>query len=242
MRSIVVGVAGGSILALAVLFFWSRADDARDAHHCCDAHAAPHATTIAATDSTLDGASLYQIDGAFTDQDGHAFALSSLRGSPVLVALFYASCTTVCPLIVSELQRIEAALPETDRAGVRVLLVTFDAERDTPERLRAFAAERGIPTPRWTLVRADDASVRELAMALGVQYRRIAGGDFVHSALVTLLDREGRIATQLDGVEARIDPLVARLRDLLATPASGSPIPSSADDVRPTADTASVVR
>lgn len=38
----------------------------------------------------------------------------------------------------------------------------------------------------------------QLAMALGVQHRRTAGGGFVHSAMVTLLDAGGHVAMQVD--------------------------------------------
>lgn len=210
MKSIVLSIVLALSLGLTVLFIWSRLSQPPE--HCCDAH--EHPPSIASAAPALDGASLYQIESTFTDQDGRPFTLASLRGQPVLVAMFYTSCTTVCPMIIAEMQRIEAALPEADRATLRLVLVTFDSERDTPERLRAVAAERGLPTPHWTLARGDDDAIRELAMALGVQYRRIEGDAFVHSALVTLLDREGRIASQLDGVDAPIAPLVSQLEQL----------------------------
>lgn len=213
MRPQFVLVAVVLALAVSAYVLWPQTEPA----HCCARHHVAHVAP--ALEPTLAGASLYRIDGAFTDQDGRPFALASLRGEPVLVAMFYASCTTVCPLIVAELQRIEAALPEADRGHVRIVLVTIDPARDTAERLRAMAVERGLDAPHWTLLRGDADTVRELAMALGVQYRRTADGDFVHSALVTLLDSEGRIAAQLDGLDAPMEPLVTRLRELV-TPRS----------------------
>jgi len=38
--------------------------------------------------------------------------------------------------------------------------------------------------------------VRKLAAALGVQYRAIENGDFNHSTVISLLDRDGRIASR----------------------------------------------
>lgn len=203
-----------TVLALAVCAyaFWPEPPPA---HCACEDHPEVHA--MPAASPALAGASLYQIDAAFTDQDDRPFALVSLRGEPVLIAMFYASCTSVCPMMIAELQRIEASLPEADRGHVRVVLVTIDPERDTTERLRATAVERGLVTPHWTLLRGDADTVRELAMALGVQYRGTPDGQFVHSALITLLDPEGRIASQLDGVAAPIEPLVTRLRELVAS-------------------------
>jgi protein SCO1/2 len=61
-----------------------------------------------------------------TDEDGKAFGLASLRGSPVLVFFGYTHCTDICPTTMADL-----------RAGVRlvsspvhVVFVTIDPARD----------------------------------------------------------------------------------------------------------------
>jgi protein SCO1/2 len=92
------------------------------------------------------------------------------------------------------------------------VLVTIDGARDTPERLRALAGERQLPLDRWTFLRGSDADVRELAMVLGVQYRRLANGNYAHSAMLTLLDPEGRISVQIEGLRRPKRPIVDRIR------------------------------
>ena len=161
--------------------------------------------------------SVYRLRGAFTDQDGRAFELSSLRGSPVLMAMFYGSCRTMCPIIIEDARAVDAALSASEREQLRVVLVTIDPERDTPERLRALAAERSLPVPRWSLLRGADSVLRPLAMVLGVQYRRLPDGNFAHGASLTLLDREGRIAAQIEGLRRPNAPIVDRLHEMLAT-------------------------
>ena len=49
---------------------------------------------------------------------------------------------------------------------------------------------------RWTLARCDERTAREVAAALGIQYRRLASGEFNHSSTIELLDHEGRIAAR----------------------------------------------
>ena len=212
-------IVRGGALALAAMLVVACGHEAEEAPHCACQHDHEHAGLPAL--GPLDGASLYQLDAAITDQDERPFSLVSLRGEPVLVLMFYGSCTTVCPLLISEVVRVDEALSPEERARLRVVLVTFDPDNDTPERLRALAAERSLPTPRYSLLRGDQDAVRELAMALGVQYRRTADGQFVHSAIVTLLDAEGRVAVQADGVDAPLEPVVARARELLAAHAEG---------------------
>ncbi len=207
-----------SSLAL-VLVVLGCGDDPPPPHCACqhDPASATHDHASLPPASALDGASIYQLDSSFTDQDEHAFTLSSLRGQPVLVVMFYGSCTTVCPLLLSEAVRVDQGLSEAERARLRVIFVTFDPENDTPDRLRALAAERSFPVPRYALLRGDDDAIRELAMALGVQYRRTGDGQFVHSAMVTLLDEEGRIAVQADGVDAPLEPLISRAHEIATT-------------------------
>ncbi len=156
--------------------------------------------------------SLVQLTSAFTDEQGRAFAFSSLAGHPTLVAMFYGSCETVCPIILQDLATLDAALSAEERARLRVLLVTFDPERDTAARLTALGAEKGFDPTRWSFLRGDDSSIRELSMVLGVQYRRLPDGNFSHSALITLLDPEGRIVERMEGLHADNAAMLARLR------------------------------
>lgn len=179
---------------------------ARDAscHH--GSHDRPLAPATAPSEM-----SLYQLPGRWTDQDGRAFALASARGSPCLVVMFYGSCRTVCPALVEDARRVERALSPAARQRLRVVLVSFDGANDTPERLRALAREKGLDLSRWTLVRGDDADVRALAVALGVQYTRMPDGSFNHSGLLTLLDAEGVGVHRVEGVGRPIDEMARRV-------------------------------
>jgi protein SCO1/2 len=154
---------------------------------------------------TLPGDSIYRLDLALVDQDGHGRALRGQQAGPVLIAMFYSSCPYMCPLIVETLKRTEHALDERSRSRLHVVLVSFDSARDTPAVLKAAATKRHIDLSRWTLMRTDPAGVRRLAAALDVQYRALPGGDFNHSGIITLLDGEGRIAARTDKL-GDVDP------------------------------------
>jgi protein SCO1/2 len=126
--------------------------------------------------------------------------------------MFYATCPAACPTLVADIKAIERRLSPSERAQLRVLLVSFDAERDTPAVLDALAAKHGIDRSRWRFTSAAEADARALAAVLGVQYRKTADGQFTHSAAITLLDGDGAIVEQLDGLGVSSDPLVARVR------------------------------
>ena len=137
--------------------------------------------------------SLYHLDATLVSQAGQRQGLDLYRGHPVLVSMFYGSCQATCPLIIDTLRATERALDPARRAALRVLLVSFDPERDTPAALQDIAATRHIDTTRWTLAQADSATVRTLAALLNVQYRRLPSGEFSHSTQIVLLSAQGEI-------------------------------------------------
>jgi len=137
--------------------------------------------------------SIYQLDAHLTDQTGQERRLDLHRGSPVLITMFYGSCQATCPLIIDTLRSTERGLSVEQRRRLRVLLISFDPERDTPAALAEIAATRRLDTSRWTLATADASTVRDIAALLDVQYRRLPSGEFSHAAVITVLSPDGVI-------------------------------------------------
>ncbi|MBI2516231.1 MAG: SCO family protein [Opitutae bacterium] len=154
--------------------------------------------------------SLYQSDATFTDDTGKAFALGSLRGRPVVLDLFFASCGYACPLTVTDLLALQDRLPAELRGRAVFVLVSFDVARDTTEVLAKYRAQRGLDG-QWILLRGSDDSVRELAALVGVKFKQEADGAFSHSNLFTVLNREGEIVHQRLGLKGGLDEAAAAL-------------------------------
>ncbi len=152
--------------------------------------------------------SLYQAEAAFTTDAGAQFALGELRGRPVVLTMFFASCGYACPLLVSDMEALRARLPAEARERAAFVLVSFDVERDTPAALARYRAQRGLDD-HWVLLHGDDDAVRELAALLGVKYQREAGGGFSHSNLVTILNAEGEIVHQRTGLKGGLEAAAA---------------------------------
>lgn len=202
-----------STLLLAVFLATSTASagDAPEEKPPCCRRAEPVA-------KPTDG-SLYQLESEWTSDEGRRLRLGVLHGRPLLVAMFFTTCEYACPILVHDLQRIQAALPAELRGEVDILLVSFDTERDTPAVLRAFRESKGLGKDHWTLLtgRADD--VRELAALLGVNYKKDARGQFAHSNVITLLNREGEVAYQLAGLQQDPGALIEAVKKAVQTPA-----------------------
>jgi protein SCO1 len=135
-------------------------------------------------------------DWRLTRADGKQIGPADLRGHWTLVFLGFTHCPDVCPTTLAELanaQKQWASLPEARRP--RLLFVSVDPERDTPQRTGEYA--RYFHPETWAATAAPDA-LAHFARALGVVYmkRPLEGGDYTmdHSATIVVLDPQGRQA------------------------------------------------
>jgi protein SCO1 len=149
-------------------------------------------------------ASLYQLDATFTSDRGEPFALGALRGRPVVLTMFFASCGYACPLLLTDMQAIRAKLPAEIRDQAVFVLVSFDTVRDTPAALALYREQRQLDA-HWTLLHGDDGAVRELAALLGVKFKQEADGMFAHSNLITILNPAGEIVHQRNGLRGGLE-------------------------------------
>jgi len=166
----------------------------------------------------LPGTSIYNLTSSWTNQDGKQVTLGSLRGEPVVVAMGYTSCKDICPMIVADMVAIEDHAKASSLKRVHYAFFSLDSAVDTPERLTAYAKDRGLDLGDWALFHGDDTAVRELAAALGVRYRRDASGGFDHSAVITILDGDGRIVAQQPDITANTDAMVKTITTLFNAP------------------------
>lgn len=158
--------------------------------------------------------SLYTFDVTLTDQRGDSRTLASFAGRPVLLAMFYATCPSACPILIDSMKQLEARLPDDVRERTQVLLVSLDPERDTPEVLAEAAARHRVDASRWTLARTDEDSVRDLAAVLGVAYKAQADGRIDHVSAVFLLDASGVIVERAEGLGQPTDAVERRLETM----------------------------
>tara|TARA_R100000687_G_C6440403_1_gene160221 strand:- start:709 stop:1254 length:546 start_codon:yes stop_codon:yes gene_type:complete len=171
----------------------------------------------------LSGQSVYQLNSAWTNQQGEQITLNSFAGKVVVLAMVYTHCDYACPRIIADMRLIREALK--NKAGqISFVLVSIDTKRDTVERLKRFGEETGLTKQGWTLLRGGDADIRELAAVFGVQYRQTSDTDFAHSNIITVLDQQGEIRHQQEGLGLRSDATVTATRKLLCYSHNGRTI------------------
>jgi protein SCO1/2 len=76
-------------------------------------------------------------DFTLTDTDGKPYAFrSETDGRLTLLFFGYTNCPDICPIHMQSLATVRANLPFEMKNRIRVVFVTTDPARDTPERMR----------------------------------------------------------------------------------------------------------
>jgi protein SCO1/2 len=125
---------------------------------------------------------------------GKPFSLADYRGKVVILEFGYTHCTEVCPVTLATLAQASKLLG-ADAAGVQVLFVSVDPERDSVARLRAYLA--GFDS-RFVGLSGSAGQTADALKAYGISATRhpIAGGeDYVigHSSYLYFIDRKGML-------------------------------------------------
>jgi protein SCO1/2 len=158
------------------------------------------------------------MDFTLTREDGSVFRLSAYRGNLILLFFGYTSCPDVCPTTLAELNLALERFDTDAAAQIKVLFVTVDPERDTPERVQEYVDHFNTD---FIGLSGSEEELAHVWNGYGI-FREIpegasASGYLVnHTARVTLIDREGnlRISFPYDApVEDMVHDLKLMLRE-----------------------------
>ena len=142
-------------------------------------------------ENSLPPNSVYHLQVSVEDQFGEITGLDRYRGYPVLITMFYASCPHVCPMLISTIKLTESKLSAEERDDLRILTISIDPERDTPEKLRETMERHSVEARRWSMARPDPGDLRTIAGVFNVRYKQLPDGEFNHTTRIILLDRDG---------------------------------------------------
>jgi protein SCO1/2 len=161
-------------------------------------------------------------DHALLDRQGRPVRLSSYRGKPLLVSFIYTGCFQVCPASTRELQ--EAVLAMQTLVGpdrFNIVSIGFNPPADSPQAMRAFAAQHRVEAPNWEFLSPPAAGVDALTREFGFSHVATPAG-FDHLLAVTIVDAGGRIHAQVYGDRLTPDRIGEPLRGLLRDAPAGT--------------------
>ncbi|MBL1067962.1 SCO family protein [Streptomyces sp. 7-21] len=105
-------------------------------------------------------------DVTLTDTSGEPYNLrEETDGHVTLVYFGYTHCPDICPLTMSNIALAADTLTEEQRQDLRVVFITTDPERDTPESLGDWLRAQ---SPDFTGLTGDFETIQQTARAIGV--------------------------------------------------------------------------
>ena len=151
---------------------------AQEAGHEHGQHAAPaadsadpHAHHKAMMNKQVEAAESADVDlrdRALLDQDGREVKfVSDVIGDRIVVMDFiYTHCTTVCPVLSAVLAEVQNRLGDQLGDQVALVSVSVDPIRDTPQRLKAYAAKHKA-RPGWTWLTGPKSDMDDVLIGVG---------------------------------------------------------------------------
>ncbi len=159
-------------------------------------------------------------DFSLIERSGRPLKLSDLRGKVWIVNFIYTNCTDTCPVQSAEMAKLQAAV--TEREDVRLVSISVDPERDTPEVLSRYAERFKADPDRWLFLTGGREEIYRLAqegfLLSAVPVSTISGVDIsavdsnavIHSSRFVLVGLQGRIRGYYD---SRDTEALKRLRN-----------------------------
>jgi protein SCO1 len=149
-------------------------------------------------------------DFEMTDHTGKRRRLGDFAGTPALVFFGFTHCPDACPTTLQKLAMIKSAEGKA-LEGVRIVLISVDGERDTPQVLEGYLKRFSGDFVGLT---APPGDVRTLALSFSAPFFKDPPKDGTyavqHSPRVYALDKQGRLRAELYDASREVIAGVAR--------------------------------
>ncbi|MEK9585977.1 MAG: SCO family protein [Halieaceae bacterium] len=131
-------------------------------------------------------------DFSLTDHRGQSFIRDDLKDRWTLIFFGFTHCPDICPTTMAELAELKSQLADTEASDARVVMLSVDPARDTPDRLAQY-----VPYfhPDFIGVTGEFADILSVAQRLNAPFRKVSepdgGYQMEHSANVMLMNPRG---------------------------------------------------
>lgn len=138
-----------------------------------------------------------------TNQLGEKVNLDDFGNKILVVDFFFTSCPTICPTLTANLKMVQEAYNKHDTL-IQILSLSVDPERDTVQKLKAYADKHNIDPKNWFLLTGDKKEIYDLARhEFFVNAVQGDGGpdDFIHTEKFVVIDKDRHIRGYYNGLD-----------------------------------------
>jgi len=153
-----------------------------------------------------------------TDQNGRPFGSRDLTGKVWVADFIFTACQQACPMLSERMAEVGKRARHLG-PDFHLVSISVDPERDTPERLAAYAARYGANPIAWSFLTGPETAIQATVVAgfkVGAGKERSGGGadggpsfwEIFHGEKLVLVDRQMRIRGYFDATPEGIDQLM----------------------------------
>jgi protein SCO1/2 len=136
---------------------------------------------------------------SFTETNGRRVTLADLKGKVWIVNFIYTNCPDTCPIQSAQMRQIQEDL-QNDK-DLRLVSITVDPMRDTPQVLSQYAKRFSADPARWFFLTGEKEKIHNFAqngfrlgaVELPHEKRPESGATHTHSPRFVLVDRDAQI-------------------------------------------------
>lgn len=135
----------------------------------------------------------------FTNQNNQIISNKNYDGKVYIVEFFFTTCPSICPIMNRRMVELQNEFYGNPDFGIASF--TINPEVDTPEVLKKYAEQYKVTNPNWHFLTGDKEDLIKLSnegFNLYADTNLTEDGDFSHSGLFALIDKEGNIRSRED--------------------------------------------
>lgn len=139
-------------------------------------------------------------DFELINQNGRTITQKDYKNKVYVVDFFFASCTTICPIMTNNMAKIQDEFKNNDEILLLSLSVTPDL--DNVSVLRQYANEKRVVDSKWNITTGNKKHIYELARKSYFAVVEQGDGDlqdFIHTPNFILVDKKKQIRGIYDG-------------------------------------------
>jgi protein SCO1/2 len=160
----------------------------------------------------------------FENQDGIWISDADMKGKVSVVEYFFTTCKSICPIMNTQMQRIQRKF--ANEKDVRIFSFTVDPDTDTVAQMKRYAMAHKAKVGQWHFLTGKKADLYGLARRsffvlkpAEAQNLGDAGSDFIHTNNFVLVDQQLRIRGYYDGTNPKeVSLLQVHIAQLLNEP------------------------
>jgi len=162
-------------------------------------------------------------DFSLIDQNRARVTLSEFSGKVVAITFVYTRCPfpNFCFRLTNNFARLQKRFAREMGRELILLTITLDPIHDQPEALAAYGRTWNIDSKGWRLLTGPPAEIQKFCDRFGVAFYPDEG-EFIHSLHTLVIDRQGKLAANLEGNEFTPEELGDLVQSVLKNGAVGA--------------------